>query len=129
MTLQDNSVVENSFPGVTATTHFEWSENWCMQSRVRGAESPTLMHSSRGVSGCACVCRPCITNTHPTTIVAAMPDVRNTRLFIFLSPFGYRIQILRSKAAGRKGRVWPRTYRWPHRLANYLQSILTRRGA
>src|ERR1700737_4757067 len=75
-----------------------------MQSRVRGEESPTLMHSSRG-SGCACVCRPCITNAHPTTTIAATPDVRNARLFIFLSPFGYRIQILRSKAVDRKGRV------------------------
>jgi hypothetical protein len=75
-----------------------------MQSRVRGEESPTLMHSSRG-SGCARVCRPCITNAHPTTIVAATPDVRNARLFIFLSSFGYRIHIPRSKAVGRKGRV------------------------
>jgi len=43
-----------------------------MQSRVRGEESPTLMHSSRG-SGWARVCPPCITKAHPTTIVAATP--------------------------------------------------------
>jgi hypothetical protein len=74
-----------------------------MQSRVRGEESPTLMHSSRG-SGCACVCRPCISNAHAMAIVIAMPEVRNARLFILLSRFGYLIQMLQSKAAGRKRR-------------------------
>ena len=75
-----------------------------MQSRVRGEESPTFMHSSRG-SGCACVCRPCISSAHPMAIVIAMPEVRNARLFILLSRFGYLIQMLQSKAAGRKGRL------------------------
>ena len=75
-----------------------------MQSRVRGEESPTPIHSSRG-SGCACVCRPCINNAHPTAIVIATPDVRNARLFISLSLCGYPIQMLRSNAAGRKSRV------------------------
>jgi len=75
-----------------------------MQSRVRGEESPTLIHSSRG-SGCACVCRPCISSAHPMAIVIAMPEVRNARLFILLSRFGYLIQMLQSKVAGRKGRV------------------------
>jgi hypothetical protein len=75
-----------------------------MQSRVRGEESPTLMHSSRG-SGCACVCRPCVSSAHPMAIVIAMPEVRNARLFILLSRFGYLIQMLQSKAAGRKGRL------------------------
>ena len=70
-----------------------------MQSRVRGEESPTFMHSSRG-SGCACVCRPCIDSAHPMAIVIAMPEVRNARLFILLSRFGYLIQMLQSKAAG-----------------------------
>jgi hypothetical protein len=75
-----------------------------MQSRVRGEESPTLMHSSRG-SGCARVCRPCISSAHPMAIVIAMPEVRNARLFILLSRFGYLIQMLQSKAAAPKGRL------------------------
>jgi hypothetical protein len=69
-----------------------------MQSRVRGEESPTFIHSSRG-SGCACVCRPCINNVHPMAIVIATPEVRNARLFISLSVVGYPIQM------HRKGRV------------------------
>jgi hypothetical protein len=38
-------------------------------------------------------------------IVIAMPEVRNARLFILLSRFGYLIQMLQSKAAARKGRL------------------------
>jgi hypothetical protein len=66
------------------------------------------MHSSRG-SGCACVCRPCITNAHPTTTIAATPDVRNARLFISLSllVIGFRSFEVKRWAAKVE---WPRTY-------------------
>ena len=77
-----------------------------MQRRVRGEESPTFIHSSRG-SGCACVCRPCINNAHPMAIVIATPDVRNARLFMSLSVVGYPIQMHRKSRVAKDPTVAP----------------------
>ena len=88
-----------------------------MQSRVRGEESPTFIHSSRG-SGCACVCRPCINNAQPMAIVIATPDVRNARLFISLSVVGYPIQMHRKGRVAKDPTVAPAP-------SNYRQFILS----